>query len=29
VRIEMYEIVASGPVRRKHAEFVVPIRRKV
>ncbi len=29
VKVEMYEIVASGPVRRKHAEFDVPIRRKV
>ena len=29
VKIEMYEIVASGPVRRKHAEFEIPINRKV
>lgn len=29
VTIEMYEIVASGPVRRKHAQFQIPIRRRV
>ncbi|MEX1362731.1 MAG: metallophosphoesterase [Nannocystaceae bacterium] len=29
VKVEMFEIVASGPVRRKHAQFEVPIQRKV